>query len=194
MISRILNRKLPAWLVAGVLIVTMLAGVAFAARYERLDVYKLYVREILPWGGANLSLTLSDTNIGIYTPLNNKEGALTWASGTGFSIPSTGSMFTFDVTAVTDSSQANADIGIANAGVTIVLPTPTAAMHLEEWTFLKTDSGTTKVVFYSGGLPIDSASGTTNVNFDPDAAGDVVTLIPSYNTGVSWYLKSSNIH
>lgn len=201
MISRILNKKLPAWLVAGVLVVTMLAGVALAARYERLNVFRLYVREIHPWGGTNTTLSgnsvqLTNSNIGLADPINNKEGALTWASGTGFSMPSAGagSLFTFNVTSVTDSSQANADIGIANAGVTIVLPTPTAATHLEEWTFAKLDSGTTKVVFYAGGLPIDSTSGTTNTNFDLDAAGDIVTLLPNYNGGVSFIVKSKNIH
>jgi len=200
MIQRVLNKKLPAWLVAGMMVLTILAGVAFAARYEKLTVRNLLVRSIAPWAQkygyiSATSMQLTNSEVGLATPLNHKEGALVWTSGTGFTVPSGGgSLFTFDVTAVTDSNEANGDIGIAAAGVTIVLPTPTAAMHLEEWTFVKNDSGTTKVVFYAGGLPIDSTSGTTNVNFDPDAAGDVVTLIASYGTGVSWYLKNSRIH
>lgn len=202
MIHRILNKKIPAWIVSGILVLSVLAGVAIAARYERLDIYKLYVREIHPWGGAYTTLSaaspqFTNANVGLADPINNKEGALTWASGTGFSMPAAGagSLFTFNVTNVTDSSQKTAkEVGIAQGGVTIVLPAPTAATHLEEWTFTKMDAGTTKVVFYAGGLPIDTAAGTTNTNFDLDAIGDTVTLLPNYAGGVSFIVKSKNVH
>jgi hypothetical protein len=178
----------------------MLVGVVWAARYESLTVRNLKVRLIEPWAQkygliSGNSFELTNSSVGLATPLNNKEAEMAWAAGTGFTMAAGGgSLFTFDVTAVTNSNETNADIGIANAGVTIEVDTPTAANHLEQWTFKKNDSGTTKVIFYCGGLPIDTASGTTNTNFDLDAEADIVTLMPNFNGGVSIIVVSKNIH
>jgi len=118
--------------------------------------------------------------------------ALTWVSGTGWSLANgTGSFFTVDVTAATTSNGAN-PVGIAGSGVTLVLFTPTAATHGQIYPVLKTDSGATPTILYAGGLPINSTSGTTNA--DMDAVGDILYLMPSYNSAVSWYIVNRYIH
>jgi hypothetical protein len=118
---------------------------------------------------------------------------LEYTAGTGFEFPSTGSFFTFDITAIATSNITTADLLAAGtSGITIVLPTPTADIHGRVYPILKTDSGTTLAPLYSGGLPIDSASGTTNAEMD--ALGDILYLMPSFESAVSWYVIKRYIH
>ena len=120
--------------------------------------------------------------------------ALTWVSGTGWSLANgTGSFFTVSPTAVTSTETDDAfPVGIAGSGCTLVLFTPTAATHGQIYPVLKTDSGTTPTILYAGGLPINSTSGTTNA--DMDAVGDILYLMPMYNSAVSWFIVNRYIH
>jgi hypothetical protein len=124
--------------------------------------------------------------------------ALSWASGTGFSVPTnmtTGVIYTLDITDATDSNEADADIWAAGvAGVTLVLPTPTASNDKKVFAILKTDSGTTDGILYAGGLPINSASGTTNTGLEMDAIGDIIWLMPAYNSAVSYFIVNHYVH
>ncbi|MHC4585985.1 MAG: hypothetical protein ACYS3N_15765, partial [Planctomycetota bacterium] len=104
-------------------------------------------------------------SIGSAGDLRIDPTALTWTAGTGWSITAgSGGVFTVDITAVTSSSGAN-PVGIAGAGVTVVLHTPTAETDGNIYTILKADAGTTPSILYCGGLPIE-ATGTTEASLD----------------------------
>lgn len=132
--------------------------------------------------------------------------ALVYTAGTGFELPSNAeaSWYTVDVTAIADSNLSSTGSSGAlvsgTAGVTIVLPTPTAAINKKVYPIHKIDSGATLVPLICPGggtdsadaLPINSTSGVTNV--DMDALGDILYLMADYNSAVSWWIVSRYIH
>ena len=65
-------------------------------------------------------------------------------------------------------------------------------------TFIKTDSGTTNIVFWAGatstsGVSIETVTGVTASSFDVDAPGDSLTFLPSYSNQI-YYIISDRIH
>jgi len=144
--------------------------------------------------------------------LGKVQNGLSGTTVGGFTItgPSQGSIFLVDVmNTVQEYSQVgipskysvignNAETG---GGVTVTLPTVTAILDGWEITIGKKEeaglnSGTTEIVPY--GTAVGTESGTTPG--DGTAAiilndvGDMVTLMASYNTGVSWFVKSYHVN
>jgi hypothetical protein len=119
--------------------------------------------------------------------------ALPYTAGTGWELTADteGSFFTFDMAGLADSNVYTA-VGAAGAGVTIILPVPTAAIEGRIYPIHKVDSGTTDAVLYAQGATIDSASGTTNI--DMDALGDILWLKADYDSAVSWWIVNRYIH
>jgi hypothetical protein len=136
-----------------------------------------------------------DTNGSIEKLYKETPTALSWTSGIGWSITlsESASLYTINVTDVTDSNETLADLQAAGiAGVTLVLPTPGSADDGKVFTILKIDTGTTDAVLYAGGLPIGTSSGITDNQLNAEA--DTVRLMADYNSAVSYWILSKNIH
>jgi hypothetical protein len=120
-----------------------------------------------------------------------------YTAGTGISLTEANLLqyTTFFVTTTAIGASCSSDIGPSDGtGVTVVLPVPTSATHGKPISIVHADSGTTDVFLYvTGGLPMDTTSGTTDGK-TLDAEGDSITVVGSYNTGVSYYILSSNVH
>lgn len=117
-----------------------------------------------------------------------------YTTGTGFSVSAADmarySTFLCDVTGIGQS--ASAAIGPGDGtGVTVVLAAPTAATHGKHITFVNT-AGTTDLFLYPA-LPIDTSTGVTD-NIVLDSAGDAITIVPVYNSAVSYYIQSYRVH
>lgn len=118
-----------------------------------------------------------------------------YTAGTGLSISAADIMAyrTFYINSVNIGESCAKGIGPSDqVGVTVVLATPTAKIDGIPFSIVNT-SGTTDFFVYASGLPIDTASGTTDA-LTADGEGDVITLIPRYNSAVSYYIQSYRIH
>ena len=114
-----------------------------------------------------------------------------FTTATGFSISaSSGSIYYVDTSQDTASNAC--PVAPASTGTTVVLPTPTSAIAGQPMIFVKTDSGSTAMVLYASGLPIGNASGTTDA-LTADAQGDVIVVLPAYNSAVSYWVLPSRI-
>lgn len=117
----------------------------------------------------------------------------TFATGVGYSITGTeGNIFLINSTLVV-ADQCSTTGPSDQAGVTVILPAPTAALDGAEFTIIKSDTGASDVFLYSAGLPIDQASKTTDA-LTIAAQGDAVTVVANYNSAVSYWVKASRIH
>ena len=81
-------------------------------------------------------------------------------------------------------------VAIAKSGVTVPLPPVTADMDGRTFQFMQV-GGTT--AFVLNGIAVISQSGTTNVGYLPDAAGDTITVMAAYDSAVSWYVLGNII-
>lgn len=119
-----------------------------------------------------------------------------FTSGSGFVITGTEANIYLidpasDVTAMAQSD--NCPIGVANAGVTVILPVPTSAISGKELTIINKTGTTPYVIYATGGLPVRTTSGTTNTGLLPDAVGDTLKVIPMYNSAISYYITADRI-
>lgn len=181
------------------LVLTVFVGVAMAARYEQLIVRNMLVRSIAPWAekygyiSAN-SMQMTNSELSLASPLGHKMTELVWTKGVGFApTGEEGGTFVVSVNGLTqpdDSDVGAIPLGILGAGVTLALPTITAAMDGEIWRFVKKDAGTTVLLVYGGGVPIASAAGVTNDSMDAIANNQAYQA--HYNGAVSWYLVQDN--
>lgn len=119
-----------------------------------------------------------------------------YTTGTGLSVSAADmtrySTFFVNVTSIGASCATS--IGPSDGtGVTVVLAVPTAVIHGKPVTFINTTGTTDFFLYVTGGLPIDTTTGTTDV-LTADAEGDAITVVPSYNTAVSYYIQSYRIH
>lgn len=104
-----------------------------------------------------------------------------------------GNIYFIDGSTTTSTGTPSVTIGPSDGtGVTVVLPTPTADTDGAKVTIFKSDSGATDVFAWASGLPIGSASGTTD-NKVMDAQGDAITFVADYNSAVSWWIISTHI-
>jgi len=116
-------------------------------------------------------------------------------SGTGFVINAeAGDYFVIDASAVAELPSLAYGPGDQN-GVTIVLPTPT--VQTDGWvvTIVKGDSGGSVLFLYSGGLPIGTASATTDApsgTTQIDGQGESIKVLCDYNSAVSWWILDRN--
>jgi hypothetical protein len=199
-IKRIGSRKVSVRTAALVIAFVLFAVTAMAARYESLTVGTLKVDKIERLSeNAPLDITID----GAWT---ETMGAIPYTAGTGFVLEDAeGSFYTFDVTSVDDSNLSSTGSSGAlvsgTAGVTLILPVPTADNHGRVYPIQKIDSGTTLVPLHcpasgatmsSQGLPINSTTGVTDTSMD--AVGDIMYLMPNYNGAVSWWVVNRYIH
>lgn len=134
---------------------------------------------IMESGTLHESVVLTGTTVGGYTI-------------TG---PSQGSVFELGANVFTEGGANPGPATLTEGGVTVTLPTPTAATHGWEITLIYNwSSATSPMVPYAGGLPIGNTSSVSpyafNSAIDMDAVGDTLTLISSYDSEVSYWVKS----
>ena len=132
--------------------------------------------------------------------------AATFATGvTGYTVTaSDGNVWLIDCllvtsTTSTDSNGLGSNVGLyTDANVYVYLPTTiTTAMDGQEMTFIKSDTGTTNVVYWAGatstsGVSIHTKTGVTASGIDIDAQGDTVTFIADYANQI-YRIKSTYI-
>ena len=152
--------------------------------------------------GLRGNVTIFDAN-GTTTYSISESGAVasdpvaaSFTTAVGFEITaSDGNIWFIDASLDGNSNVPDVPGGVlagGGTGTTVILPTTiTAVMDGQAMTFIKTDTGTTPVVLWAGatsssGVSIFDASGVTNDEFDIDAQGNNITIVPDFTNQIYW--------
>jgi hypothetical protein len=203
-------------LMSGVMVV--LVGLVFAASSFAAEAMKMHVKQRVPTvsddsgsGYYQGQFWYDESTRLLFMSYDHSRGAADWrqvATGNvystsltgnttyGFQItgPSQGNVFVLNPATTTALNRGDtySTLGIARAGTTVTLPTPTAATDNWLVTIVNATTGVSEIVPYCGGLPIGTTSGTTPgaafVDKILNGPGESITLLAKYNSAVSWWV------